>query len=589
MARRKRSRSLASALLPSLFRAVTEPASESETETVFQTMVVFGFGRFQKLVLLCAEITTFVAYTYSFAVTTDLEPVEHWCRPSAEYSNMSAEAWKNVSVPRLPGSAARFNSCHRYETPLAPNVTETGADGEGDARVVVACDAWDYDTRMTGRTVVVHWNLVCDRAWYQQLLSAAFMCAGALSVPCAGLASNRWGRRPIMWASLGALLISGVVTPLAPTAVVFIALRFLSSAAVSALEVVAFVLLFESTPPGPREAFCALAVCWPTVLAPVYVGFIAYLALDWRICHAGLVAPALSLILTVYFTEESPHWLIVNKRYHEARRVALWAARINNEEPEVVIERLELVKEMLAARAGKAGTANCDQQEEQHPAAYQPRLRYMSRTVMAHCFVVFSCWFTLYVNYYYRNLNLPYISAVKWVIIAANVPAMTVAYFIIRHHGRREPLVVFLLAVSLLLLFQAATQFLGLKFPSQLGLMWRELLLNIAYVLLCVHTVALFPTQIRSVAFSGAYTFGRLGAMASEAFKVVEDVLPSDLSALPVGVTAVHMMVFSLLLMTLSEKALLDEVTGADSRSGVETPQRRKRKATACSMFPLRK
>ncbi|XP_077500170.1 organic cation/carnitine transporter 2-like [Amblyomma americanum] len=589
MARRKRSRSLVSGLLPNLFRPAAEQFTNSETETLLQTLVVFGFGRFQKLVLLSAVITTFVAYSNSFAVATDLEPVEHWCRPSTEYSNTSAEAWKNLSLPRLSDSAARFNRCHRYETSLAPTAEVAGADAAGEPRAVVACDAWDYDTHMTGRTVVVQWNMVCHRAWYQHLLSAAFMCGGALSVPFAGLTSNRWGRRPVMWTSLGALLCSGVATLLAPTAAVFVMLRFVSSAAVSVLEVVAYVLLFESTPPGPREAFCALAVCWPTVLAPVYVGGIAYLALDWRVCHAGLVAPALALILTVYFTEESPHWLIVNKRFLEARRVALWAAWLNNEDPEIVVERLEKVKEMLAASAGGAEATNRDQQDECYPAAHLPWLRYLSsRIVLAHCFVIFGCWFTLYVSYYTRDLNLPHISALKWVVIIGNAPAMTLAYFITKHRRLRTPLVVFLLAVSLLLLFQTALQHFGLIFPAHLGLMWRVLLLNIAYVLLCVHTVALFPTQIRSVAFSGAYMSGRLGAMASAAFRVVEDALPSDLAALPLGVAAVHTMFFSMLLLTLSEKALLKEVTRAGSSSGAATPQRNRKRKSPASVSPKR-
>ncbi|KAK8764998.1 hypothetical protein V5799_032397 [Amblyomma americanum] len=580
----RRSRSAVSFFLPTLFPPSADQLSSTATDAHLQSMVVFGFGRFQKLVLLCAQVSAFVAYSYSFAVTIDLEPVEHWCRPSDEYSNMSAEARENLSVPQLLGSSEEFDRCHRYETPLEPTASaaEVSLEAKDAARAVVTCDVWDYDTRMTGRTVVVQWNMVCHRAWYQHLLSAAFMCGGALSVPWAGLASNRWGRRPVMLASLGALLSSGVATPLAPTAAVFVALRFLSSAAASVLEVIAYVLLFESTPLGAREAFCALAICWPAVLAPVYVASIAFMAFDWRICHAGLVVPALALILTVYFTEESPYWLMVNNRFQEARRVALWAARLNDEDPEVVAERLEKVKELLAVPTGGSGATNRDQQEECHPAAEQPRLRYFSsRTVQAHCFVVFGCWFTLYVSYYSGNFDMPYISVVKWIVIAGNALAMTTAYFIIRHHYGPTSLVALLLAVSLLLLVHAAIRYSGASFPAHLELMGRVLFLNTAYVLLCVHTVGLFPSQVRSVAFFGAYTFGRLGALTSEAFRAVERILPRELTALPLGVVAVLMIVFSLLLLTLSEKALLDVVARVDSCKPTTSPNdQEKRKVT---------
>ncbi|KAH6940651.1 hypothetical protein HPB50_004070 [Hyalomma asiaticum] len=109
----RRSRSVVSALLPSLFQPPTESATDL---TQIQTMIVFGFGRFQRLALLCAQITTFVAYCQSFAVVTDLEPVDHWCRQGSEYANVSAREWKERYLPRGPGGKG-YDSCHRYETP----------------------------------------------------------------------------------------------------------------------------------------------------------------------------------------------------------------------------------------------------------------------------------------------------------------------------------------------------------------------------------------------------------------------------------------------------------------------------------------
>ncbi|KAH7971434.1 hypothetical protein HPB49_024060 [Dermacentor silvarum] len=365
-----------------------------------------------------------------------------------------------------------------------------------------------------------------------------------------------------------------------------------------ASHVVSFVLLFESTPTGPREPFCALAICWPSVLAPVFVATVAYAAFSWRVIHASLVVPALLLVWTVYVTEESPHWLIVNHRFREARRVALWAAVLNDEDPDIVIERLEKVKEMLAssptavslADSDGVGAANAVRKAEHATGMCKAATHssyFRSRAMLAHCFVVFGCWFMVNVNYYYRSLEVPQVNLIKWIVIACNMPAMTIAYFIIKHHGRLTPLVVFLVAASVLLLFNTMSRFLGLNFPPQLAIMWRILLLNIAYVLLCVHTVSLFPTQVRSVAFSWAYTFGRLGAIAAEAFRVVEAGLRYDLGALPMGVAAVNLLVFSLLLLTLSDKKLLDIVTRVDVLNAAVAPRpAKKRRLSPDSLFP---
>ncbi|KAL1423443.1 hypothetical protein MTO96_021055 [Rhipicephalus appendiculatus] len=407
---------------------------------------------------------------------------------------------------------------------IKPRLTQdSGADNI--TRVVVACDAWEYDTRHTGTTVLVFWNIVCDRSWYRHVIKAAFMCGAALSVPCAGLASNRWGRRPIMWAAVCVLLCSGAATTLAPTLTAFIVLRFISSGAVSVLEVVSFVLLFESWRP------CT----WPTV---------AYVASNWRMWHACLAVPALFLFLTVSVTEESPHWLIVNHRFHEARRVALWAALLNDEDPDVVIERLEKVKDMLmwtaptGTQAVEAEANPVPEAEERNHSSHCKRsqLRYFrSRVMLAHCFVVF------------RLL----VHGVRELLLPGHGGAARE----LRQHGRLAPLVVFLLAVSLLLLYSAVSQAAGLNFPVQLVVMWRSLLLNIAYVLLCV----------RSVAFAGAYTFGRLGAMVADSFCVVETSMGYNLGALYVAVASVNLLVFSLLLLTLSEKKLLNFVNRVDA------------------------
>ncbi|KAL1442784.1 hypothetical protein MTO96_046248, partial [Rhipicephalus appendiculatus] len=70
---------------------------------------------------------------------------------------------------------------------------------------------------------------------------------------------------------------------------------------------------------------------------------------------------------------------------------------------------------------------------------------------------------------------------------------------------------------------------------------------------------------VRSVAFAGAYTFGRLGAMVADSFRVLETSLRYDLSALYMAVAAVNLLLFSLLLLTLSEKKLLDIVNHVDA------------------------
>ncbi|KAH7975304.1 hypothetical protein HPB52_000565 [Rhipicephalus sanguineus] len=70
-------------------------------------------GRFQLMILACAQLSAAVDAYQILSARLLAPPVDHWCRPPAEYSHMSADIWKNVSVPL--GSNGRYNQCAVYE------------------------------------------------------------------------------------------------------------------------------------------------------------------------------------------------------------------------------------------------------------------------------------------------------------------------------------------------------------------------------------------------------------------------------------------------------------------------------------------
>lgn len=212
---------------------------------------------------------------------------------------------------------------------------------EEAAREEVACDEWEYEVPAgSGASVLMRWDMVCGRRWYEQLYRSAYMVGSVASVAPVALCSHQVGRQPMLRGCVLVLLASGLVAAAAPSVPVFIVARFFAAAAASALEVVSFVLLFESTPPAPRVAFCALAICWPMVLAPLYMAIAGLLGLDWRLYHMALLVPSLVLVAGLHATQESSHWLLVHGRFAEARGVALWAARVNDEDEDLVEARL---------------------------------------------------------------------------------------------------------------------------------------------------------------------------------------------------------------------------------------------------------
>ncbi|KAL1442450.1 hypothetical protein MTO96_030794 [Rhipicephalus appendiculatus] len=116
-------------------RFLTTPRLQDDYMTPSETQVesrsAFGHGRFQKTMLLCAQLATMLAYSYSFTLLfIDLEPVEHWCAPPEQFANLSEQLWKDTAIPR--DSNGDFKQCERYEpldSPASPLATSTSHPG----------------------------------------------------------------------------------------------------------------------------------------------------------------------------------------------------------------------------------------------------------------------------------------------------------------------------------------------------------------------------------------------------------------------------------------------------------------------------
>ncbi|KAH6924415.1 hypothetical protein HPB50_017098 [Hyalomma asiaticum] len=372
------------------------------------------------------------------------------------------------------------------------------------------------------------------------------------------MASDVLGRRPVLLSAIALVILSGLGTCVVSSLPAYALLRCLSSAACSAIEVTSFILLFESTQPGPRAPYCALAICWPTLLAPIYVAALAAFIQNWVIFNLMVMLPSAFLLVTAFLVEESPHWLLVSLRFDDAERVAVYAARFNDEDTDRVRRRIDAIRH--AALMNQPGSRAAPLLEAVK--------RSLAATVLCGGLAYRSCvlsmaWFTLYLIYYgglatdSKTLSHDYEFA-KWVVVAGNAPAMAVAYFVVKHHDRLAAVVRVMSTVSMALSLQSALVAFDLSLPLAMLIMWVKLLLNITYVVLCVHTVEMFPTEVRSVGFSGAYMWGRLGATSASAVKDLEDQLHGSIKALPLALSALCLSLSSLLLVTLSNEESAD-------------------------------
>ncbi|KAH6919865.1 hypothetical protein HPB50_029146 [Hyalomma asiaticum] len=215
-----------------------EPGAATATCTTVLTspldhILIFGHGRFQRVVLLCATLAFFSTITHGLANAGLARPVGHWCRLPPEYSDIPKTTWKNTSIP-LEADGKTRSECLRYEPPY------TLSDTNGvENRTAIPCDAgWEYDevvdTDFGAYSVINEWDLVCERSWIMTLLTASYMSGGILGAATAGIAADNIGRRPVLRISLFVLVLSGVSLAFSGSLMMFATLRaFISAASAS--------------------------------------------------------------------------------------------------------------------------------------------------------------------------------------------------------------------------------------------------------------------------------------------------------------------------------------------------------------------
>ncbi|XP_037524440.1 solute carrier family 22 member 8 [Rhipicephalus sanguineus] len=501
--------------------------SSGLTESPVQSLFIFGHGGFQRVVLVFACVAVFVSYSQSFLLVVESHPVKYWCETNPRPASGSAESpvsSRHASVP--PYANDSYGECTHFD-PAPMNGTDNSTK--------VPCDHWEYDKSQSRSTIVAEWDLVCQRSRLKHLIWATFMTGGAVAVPTMGLTADVVGRRPVLIAAALLLLLSGSGVCLCESLLWFTVLRFLSGASTGALDVISTVLLFESTPAGPRGAFVAASVSLATCLSPVFVATVSAVFPTWRMLHAVLLVPALLLACLVFTIEESPHWCLYNNKFDDAERVALWAARLNLEDPDLVRDRLERIRK----EAEFLG--------EQAVLRYPRLLRYIaSAPVRSRCFALFGCWFFVYIAYYARDYWKlgPWIQAAQWFVVTGNFPAMAFAYALTRRHGGQRCAVPVLAACSLMSALQSVLVALGGRSSLLLAYCSSVIILNVAYVALVVHTVDAFPTPVRSLGYSGAFMSGRVGAMMGTMFRDFES-MPLPANVLPTAVTSLGLLAFA--------------------------------------------
>ncbi|XP_070390925.1 organic anion transporter 3-like [Dermacentor albipictus] len=456
--------------------------------------IVLGHGPYQRRVLLCSVLSVIVALFQALSDRLTSRPVDHWCRPPKNLRELSADAWKNMSIPvEADGS---FSKCTVYD----PVVADTHAANRSTA----ACQSWDYDIANRADSIVSRFGLICDRQYLLNLGTGIFVVISALVTPVLGFASHRVGRRPVTLASVIVLLTGTVGNSVSGTSTFYVSTRTVVLTTANTVFMLIFILLYEVTGKQWRLLFTILVTAVGITVVPPFVDALSLLKPRWVLLHGVIIVPTAILVAWCCLLRESPTWLLATWDVQRAQEGVVEAAILNG---------LDTAKAAATFRAILVQLINIDQsQHSSTDASYghvqSVKMRRQVASVFLARLTLNAIYFPLVVKGHSPGY---YWLAVQTVLLAASY--VTVCWAVVKR-GLRDTLIVLLVIVCAL----SAVQTMLMSVSGlQMVIPVVDAALKVALagsmsVTLC-YSAEVFPTSIRCAGVSASMFFGYAGSL----------------------------------------------------------------------------
>ncbi|KAM9348840.1 organic cation/carnitine transporter 2-like [Symphorus nematophorus] len=459
------------------------------------------WGRFQQVVffLLCASITPngFGAFTLVFL--TDI-PSHHCIVPDV---NLTDDWGKTIIPIKVVNGKQELSRCSRYRLDVVRNLSAQGLIPGRDVNLMdleqEGCvDGWSYSKDIYQSTIVSEFDLVCSEQWKQPLTSTVFFVGVLFGSFFSGQLSDRFGRKPVLFATMAVQTVCTFVQVFSASWTVFTILLFINGLGQISNYVAALVLGAEILTGDVRVLYSSMGTCLGFAVGYMILPLFAYFLRDWRSLLLALSVPGLLYIPMWWFIPESPRWLLSQGRVEEAEAIVRKAAKWNKVKAPGVIFEGYTVNETMPSK-------------KHHSVCDLLRNSNIRSTTIILCFVSF----TLTAGYYGLSFNTsqlhadPYISC--FISAAVEVPAYISSWLALRYFPRR-------VSVISALLLGAVPLYLILPVPQSLSNLCIALEMLGKYAtttgssLMFAYTAEIYPTVLRNTATGMMSTVARLGS-----------------------------------------------------------------------------
>ncbi|CAG5027893.1 unnamed protein product [Parnassius apollo] len=378
---------------------------------------------------------------------------------------------------------------------LAPKVQYTC----GNATIEKCpCSNPVYDTSIFKRTIIMEWDLICDKKWLTSFTQTLFQLGTLIGSVLFGMASDRFGRKKPLLAAIVIQVTMGISAAYIPDYWGFTFVRFLVGISVGGTMVIGFVIIMEFVETKYRDVISALYQV-PFNLGHMLLPVYGYFLRDFSDFQLGISIPTIILLSLFILLPESPRWLIAVNETDKAIVILEKVAK-ENKQPSVDIRKeVETYQQTLQQNQTKKGNIL--------DLFRTPNLR---KNILCMAFNWLSCSYCFYgVSQYVGQLsgnvfiNVAASASVTLLGTLASIPLMKIL-------GRRTIVILsnFICALCLLILCFVPEGISSVVFAS-IGVVTSF----IVFVVVYLYCTELFPTVVRNAALGFSSMMARVGSM----------------------------------------------------------------------------
>ncbi|CAH0399854.1 unnamed protein product [Chilo suppressalis] len=360
------------------------------------------------------------------------------------------------------------------------------------------CDNPIYDRSKYTRTIVMEWNLICERAWLKDLTQTAFQFGVLVGSLAFGIASDKYGRRITLTVSVILEVFFGVMTSFLPDYWSFTAIRTVLGCAVGGIMVIGFVIVMEYVGNNCRDVVAALFHV-PFTVGYMCLTLFGYFIRDYTYFLLAISLSNVVLLSYICILPETPRWLLAVNRTSEAIVLMERIAKVNDLPTNDIQNKIEMYQLEHKSNSQKKGSLL--------DLFHFPYLRRNSLIMSFSWFACSYCFYgiTLYLSHLTGDVYINVLASGS-VCLAACIIIIPVTKFM----NRKTVAILTNVITSICLLSLAvvpegkASQVLGI-----IGVLFNYM----NFVILYLYCSEMFPTVVRNAAIGLSSMMARIGSM----------------------------------------------------------------------------